>query len=344
MGDHLENAKKVLDKLEQGVEQLKEIWSPPREDLSFFFHPKPRTWEEKKASCWISGSGEISESDELEKRVQIDLSFSDLAKKDAVNCVAFWREWLSITKAYYEDFDAFDFDEPLDGETLFEFLTRMAYFIEKEGPGARLEWRAFKSFLGYLRKLSSEEVAFIEHIFPRKMAIFDKRIIRKIAPEEPPLPIKTVLKILRELAFMSRHGHKNVQLGALESLGLCWMCLIAARLRLPIDFEVLRANKSSALIFNGEIPYLEVPTLFGPKKVRISNLVFRFLETLSHIPSKKPRTTILQRSSRSLKRPFGAALQNTHMPEKFGNITYISLLKLPHYAGEHRFQPKKALS
>lgn len=344
MRDPLENAKKLLNELDQSIEELKKIWSPPREDLSFFFHPKPRTWEEKKASCWISGSGEITESDQLEKRVQVDLPLSDLAKDKASHSVKCWKEWLSIKQAYYEYFDAFEFEEPRDGETNLEFLVRMAYLVEEEGPGARLEWRAFKSFLGYLRKLSPEEVAFIEHVFPRKMDIFHGRIIRKIAPEEPALPIKNVSELLRELAFMARHGHKNVQLGALESLGLCWICLTAARLRLPIDFETLHATDFSALFFDKEIPNLQVPTLFGLIEIGISNLVFRFLDTLAHIPSKKPRATILQRSSRSLKRPFETALQNIQMPEKFGNITYVSLLKSPHYAGEHRFQPKKALS
>lgn len=344
MEDHLDSAKKILDELEQGIEQLKESWCPPWESFTLFFHPRPRTWEEKEASCWISGSNEILESAELEKRVQVDLPFSDLAKENAKYCVKCWREWLSLKDAYYECFEDFEFEEPLENETNFEFLERMSHLVEKEGPGARLEWRAFKSYLGYLRKLSPEEHAFIEQIFPKKMDLFHGRIIRKIAPEEPELPIKIVSELLIELAHTSRSGHKNAQLGALESLGLCWMCLTAARLRLHINFEALRAIDTSALIIGGDISYLKVPTLFGFKKIRISKLLLYFFTALSHIPSKKPRTTILQRSSRSLKRPFESALQNTDVPEKFGNVTYISLLKPPHYAGEHRFQPKKALS
>lgn len=202
----------------------------------------------------------------------------------------------------------------------------MAKAVEEEGKGARLEWRAFKSFLAYMHNLSNEEIAFLEQIFPVKMDICHGRIIRKIAPEVYPIPQETARNLLVELAKMCRYSRPNAQLTAAESLGFCWLCLACSRLRLPVNLKTIWATKATALHLDDEFPTLLVPTLFGDRKIRISHRIAKFLYALSCIPSKKSRETILQRPFRSLTRTFDIALKNAAPKPEYGNITYVSLL------------------
>jgi len=216
----------------------------------------------------------------------------------------------------------------------------MAKIVEEEGPRARLEWRALKSFLSYLRNISLEEIAFIEQIFPQKMDVTHGRIIRKIAPEVPSIPEEVAGTVLMGLAHRCRFGRRNAQLIAAESLGLSWLCLTASRLRLPIHLEILKNIKINALQLDGEFPILLIPTFFGDRPIRISSRVAKFLHALSLIPSTKSRETILQSPFRSLTRTFAGVLKDISPNPTFGNITYVSLLSPPHHFGNHRYQTK----
>lgn len=126
---------------------------------------------------------------------------------------------------------------------MIEYILRVARLIEEEGPGARVEWRAWKSFLGYLRNLITTEIAFIEQIFPQKMDVRHGSIVRKIAKEVPAISVTIASNIIMELDRICRMGRSNSQLVAAESLGLAWMCLTASRLRLTISFllKILKA-------------------------------------------------------------------------------------------------------
>ena len=171
------------------------------------------------------------------------------------------------------------------------------------------------------------------------MDIKHGRIIRIITPEVPSIPEETAAKIIIELARRCRFERRNAHLTAAESLGLCWLCLTASRLRLPIYLETLQAIKTTALHLRGEFPMLLVPTFFGDRPIRISCRLAKFLHALSLIPFKKPRETILQSPLRSLTRTFDAVLKKIAPNPEFGNITYVSLLSPPH-CGSYRYQPK----
>lgn len=166
------------------------------------------------------------------------------------------------------------------------------------------------------------------------------RIIRLIQPEAYPLPQVTAAELLIELARICRTGRINSQLTAAESLGFCWMCLTASRLRLPIYLKILYKTKVSALQFGSGKPTLLVPTCFGDRSIIISRQVAKYLDALSRIPSKEPRETIFQRPLRSLTRMLVEAVENIAPRPEYGNITYVSLLSHPHHFGNHRPQPK----
>jgi hypothetical protein len=253
MSDLLEEAKKVLTDLENELKTGKTIWESILSE-----QPPKRSWIEKQAKCWIHGVTDVREASEIERWLFDYPPLSEIAKSNAKNHVKCWREWLEIKDAYYEPFDDFEFEEPKKEESLIEFIHRISVLVEDEGPLTGFEWRAFKSFLAYLRQISIEEVAFIEQIFPRKMEIHHGRIIRIIAPEVPSIPQEMAAEILMELAQSCRFGRRNAQLTAAESLGLCWLCLTASRLRLPIHlYKSIKLKKA----VKNDIPHEPPPKI-----------------------------------------------------------------------------------
>lgn len=289
---------------------------------------------------WLHGATKIEEANELERWLVDRPPLSEMATENAAKCINWWKNWLKRENAHYAGFKKFKFEKPLKEESLIQYLQRIAIMMEKEGPFARLEWRAFKSFLIFLRKLPLEAKGFIEEIFPQKMDIQHGRIVRRVPPEIHSIPQGVAAEVLKELARRCRFDRRNAQLTAAESLGLCWMCLSASRLRLPIHLEALFSINPEALQLDEEFPILLVPAFFGDRRIRISRRVAKFLHLLSRIPSKKPRETILQSPLRSLTRTFEVALKDISPNPEFGNITYVSLLSPPHHCGAHRYQPK----
>jgi len=338
---NFDEAQAIVEDLQQEIEKKKQIrdeikkLNPEWEQLS------DEHWIEKKSRYWLHGATEIYESKELERWLFDTPHLSDTAKETASKCIQCWKEWLDQTDAYYGVFEDFELEQPLGKELLGDYIVRMAAIVEKEGKGARLEWRALKSFLAYMRKIAPEEIAFIEQIFSKKMDIHFGRIIRKISPEVYPVSQEIACEILCELANMGIKGRPDSLLSALESLGLCWLCLTTSRLRLPTFLEMVEKTKPSAICISGEYPNMLVPTLFGERKVRISARVAKFLLALSKIPSKKPRETILQIPKRSLTRTLNRAVQNCGVTSELGNITYMTMLSSPHIFGkDHRFRSK----
>jgi hypothetical protein len=120
--------------------------------------------------------------------------------------------------------------------------------------GAWLEERALKSFLGFIRKTyPSEQVAFIENIFPQKMDMHFGSIIRLILPEAYPVPEKTAAEILIALAQKCRNGRIDARYTALEGLALSWICIACSRIRPPKTLEVVRSIPPEAVLSGIEV-------------------------------------------------------------------------------------------
>ena len=341
MNDSLNEAQEILNDLENDLAKTRTLWKQIEMDNPGFDPVSEEHWKIRCARSWLHGATDVRESNQLEKWIFDHPPLSETAKSSASKCIKYWREWLVITKAYYEPFEDFEFEKPRKGESLISFILRMSKIVEEEGPCARLEWRALKSFLAYLRNIAMNEIAFIEQIFPQKMDVMHGRILRKIAPEVPSIPEEMAGTILTGLAHKCRFGPRNAHLTAAESLGLSWLCLTASRLRLPIHLKILKGIKITSLRLDGEFPTLLIPTFFGDRCIRISNRVAQFLHALSLIPSIKPRETILQSPFRSLTRTFAGVVEDMAPNPAFGNITYVSLLSPPHYFGNQRYQPKQ---
>lgn len=341
MKHNFDEAQAIIDDLQQAIEKKKRIGEEFKKFNPEWGQLSNDSLMENETCSWMHGASELREMNDLERWLFESPPLSDTAKEEASKCIQCWKDWLALTDAYYGDFENFELETPHEGEILRDYILRMAALVETEGKGARLEWRALKSFLAYMRNIASEEIAFIEQIFPKKMDVCFGRIIRKINPEVYPIPQEIACDLLCELGKMATKGRPNSQLSALESLGLCWLCLTTSRLRLPTYLEMVERIKPSAICFKGEYPTLDVPTLFGGRKIRISVRVANFLIAISKIPSKKPRETILQSPRRSLTRALDRAIQNCAINPEFGNITFVTLLSTPHIFGkDHRYIPK----
>jgi hypothetical protein len=346
--DPLDLAKEIINDLEKEIEKKETIWNELRELNPDWDQLSEENWIYTESNCWLHGTTEAIERHNFEKWLSDYPPLTKTAQIPARKIHRAWRKWLETKGphlkdfgpkgAYYVEFAEFQITKPKKDELLIHFIIRLAQSVKENSKEHRLEWRALKSFLNFIRKTYlPKEVAFIEHIFPKKMDLNHGRIIRKIAPEVPAIPQAAAAEILMELGNICLYGKSNAILTALESLGLCWLCLTASRLRLPIHLKKVLYNiKSTSVQFDDKYPILLVPTLFGDRPIRISWRIAKFLQALSLIPSPKPRKTILQKPFRSLTRTFEKALKTAIPNSELGNITYVSLLSPPHHFGNDR--------
>lgn len=394
MNNPFDEACAILDDFEEKIAAIKAEWKRLEEDNPHFEQVSSANWPQKYYRLWLHGATEVYECNELERWLSDYPPITKTAQSPALTVYRAWRKWLETagsSKAfmalrydkktrkhvefeskesagsYYEADDRFDIENPPERETLFDFIVRQARSVEEEGKGDhRLQWRAWKCFLDFIRKeYPTEQVAFIEHIFPKKMSLHHDvgKIIRLIPPEAYPIPEKAAAEILIEFAHRCRNGRPDARRTAAEGMALCWLCIATSRIRLPKTLEMIRNMKPNAILSGAEFSIsqvptfgsdcatlrpmsdkdfsvLKVPTWFGDLPLKISNRVAAFLRAVSQIPSKRPRETILQRPMRSLTRVFDEVLQSVAPPSKYGNITYLSLLNQPHIFGDHRPQPK----
>lgn len=407
MSDLLDEACAILDDFEKEIADVKRFWDPLANDNPHFEQVSLESWQIKYHRMWIHGATDVWKCNELERWLIDYPSSATIANSPAKKIYDAWRKWLSVmgpmqvdkvldldkksriwveresqkpSGAFYAQHNKFEIQEPLKDETLYDFIVRLAQIFEdqyddlqkrerkKREQGDWLEERALNSFLDFVRKnYPSEQVAFIEHIFPQRRDLHFGRIIRLIPPEAYSIPEKTAAEILIELAGLCRNGRSDARHTALESLALCWLCIACSRIRLPKTLEIVRNLSSTAVLSgaefgisrnrtfgqreywrpleDGDFSVLQVPTWFGAQPLKISNRIAAFLKIIARVPSKKPRTTILQRSRQKLDRIFHLALQSVSLNPEYGNITYSSLLiNQPHNHGDHRTQPNYKIS
>lgn len=397
MNSGLDEASAILDDFENEIIGVKTFCGYPATDT-----PHSQEWQEKYYRMWLHGATNVWERNELERWLTDYPSSTTVANSCAETMYTAWRKWLFVSgpiklskvwdydkksrshveresqhsETFYAEHDKFDIPRALEEEMLYDFIARLVRSFEDQydkhqkcerkerNVGDWLAERALKSFLDFIRKNHpSEQVAFIEHIFPQKMSLHFGRIIRLIPPEAYPVPEKTAAEILIELARRCRSGHPVARHTAVESLALSLLCIACSRIRLPKNLEVVRKLKPGAVLSGTEFglskhstfgsktlpPHLtednfsvlQVPTWFGEQPLKISNRVAAFLKIIASIPSKKARITVFQKSRKSLEEMFNFALQEVAPDPKYGNITYSSLLiNQPHIHGDSRPQPK----
>ncbi len=338
MTDPLSKATDIIKALKQELSQCRELWTAIDRDNPHLDSQSSYHWQKKLATSWIYGTTDMLESNKLINWRLEPIHPSAIASMKAKQCIKYWREYLRFNEAYYKSAKKFKFNAANPEETLINFLTRMADQIAQHGWGEPIEERAFRSFLGYVRRF--QDGAFVEHIFPKKMEVHHGMIIRNIDPERYPIPEELACQILTTFADKALEGRKDARLTALECLALCWICLTAARLKLPTFFEELLASKVSSLNPNALSPTIALPTLFGLKKVPISQKIAQFLFSLASISTKAPTEIFFRRPRKTLTRSLEEVIESIAPNPKYGHITYVSLMTLPHHFGNHRHQHK----
>jgi hypothetical protein len=323
-------AKALLKNLKSEIEKSEEIARK---------YSSEAEWKARKSRHWLHGATDTDEALKLEEWLHDSPPISKTGQGLAQACFDSWNDFIQ-EDGVYADFSEKHLDKPKEQERLIDYLIRLSQGVEAHGWGTKAHERALRSFLHFLRQeYPQKEIGFIEHIFPQKIELRNGSIIRKVQKEVYAISQGMATEILIELAKGCLIGRPNAQHTVAECLGLCWLCLTASRLRLPVFVESLADIKLTALR-KGRYPTIEIPTLFGNRKIRISKRMANFLDALSKIPPNQPRETILQKPFRSLRRAFDEALQKTSFNDQLGNITFVTLLSPPHPLGQRRYQPK----
>lgn len=202
--------------------------------------------------------------------------------------------------------------------------------------GKKKQRRALKSFLHFLREdYCQEDVAFIEHIFPKKIDLRAGRIIRKIRPQVFPISHQIAGTIIKELAYQCAFGRANARHHACEALALIWMCISSSRIRWPRSLESIHKLSVDAIVCDKKYPELIAPSFFGPHPIRIGSRVARYLQEVAGIPSNNQRNTVLQTSLSDLRKPLDTAIKKAKLCSTLGEITYLTFLSYPHSFGKN---------
>jgi len=203
MRKSLDEIQELLDEFETELLKIRDIWRQIEIDNPDFEQVSEENWQEKHARMWLHGGSSVHDCNRLERWLFDSPTLTKTALIPAINVYLTWRQWLEKKGplgAYYVDFNEFQVPKPEKEEVLIDFVILLARCVEDYGKGHRLEWRALKSFLGFIRdSFPVEEVAFIEQIFPKKMDVHFGKIVRVIPSEAYPIPEKTASEILTHL-------------------------------------------------------------------------------------------------------------------------------------------------
>lgn len=363
---NLDEIKKVLSLFEQTLEKKQQFYKSARAQNPGFGPLSEESCQKELARCWIYGIDHIGT---LFKEPLPKISHQPALSQSLA--FGHYNKWLKALKKnavpdseyieYFlndEYFSDYHLDEPKKDETLYNYVIRLQELIEKKEKIHFLWERGLSSFLHYLRKShSKDQIAFLELIFPGEMEIKKGtttqwiqlgksmwkpkevpfgQIARKISPPVYPIFIITAADVLRELANTVLYGRKNAQLVSAEALGLCWICLTHARLRLPVELKSLITIPRSVLKKPSEetLPVISLPTLFGHLPMPASETIWNFLKALSNT-----KESLFQSPKESLYRCLRRTIERLNLDPKKGKITFQTFLSQP-VEFDHRYQPR----
>lgn len=333
----LDKAKEILLSLENSIEECRQDWIEMRTLNPNFEQLSDEAWEKRFSRSWLHGATEVRECNALEEWLYASISSSDFAISKAKISYQAWGDFIR-EKGTYADFSMEDLLGPEPMEQLDMYIYRLVRHVQKNGWGTKKNKGALKSFLSYLRKSKpSEEVAFIEHIFPKKGKLHFNSLIRLIKPQVYPIPEEVAGEITKTLAEGVIRGRANAQLKKAEALALCWLCVISSRLRLPITLESIHAISINSIVLEKGISYIKMPYLFGPLKVQISDRIAEYLQAINDIPSPLPSKNIFSSDLHDLRRPLRSAIKKAKPPLELGKITFLTFMSQPHHFGKNSY-------
>jgi len=343
MDNPLSTAIAILSDLEAELESVEKIWGQLRQDNPSFEEMSENSWQSKRACIWLHGATQVQERNELEKWLNFNTVPSPMANDKATIYYKNWGYHI-MAEGIYADFFDDDLVPPIQNENLFEYIWGLADRVQNNGWGSKKSKRALRSFLSYLRNDTPiEEIAFLEHIFPQKMDLRHRSIIRLIRPQVFPISIERAAEIIRTLAKAVIDGRPNARIKNAEALALCWLCLTSSRIRLPKTLEGVHAMCIDALAYENETPFIMIPTIFGPQKLQISKTVAKYLNVIADIYSDHDRKVIIHSTLHDLRRTLKSAIKKAGISEDYGEITFLTFMSSPHHGGDD-VRPRKPQS
>jgi len=285
---------------------------------------------------YLHGATEVSECNELEEWLYPELLLSKIAKQNALTHYHRWAEFI-FNNGVYVDFSETDLVfSPRKEENLYHYTQRLSYHVQDHGWGSKKNKRALRSYLFYLRKtISKKEISFLEHIFPKNMDLRYGSLIRLVRSQSHSISEQNASEIIKALGKAVMVGRSNAMLKNAEALALCWICLTSSRLRLPTTLECLHATPLNAITIRDSHATIQIPTIFGPYSLKISQRVALYLQAIAKTPSAFPRNAIIQSTLHDLRRSLKSAIKKALIPEKCGNITFLTFMSPPHHAGKN---------
>ncbi len=351
----IEESQKILKNFLSKLEAKRLRYAKMRQDNPDFIQVSEKYLNEELDRCWIYFTDHIGKI--LAAPLPTYCKKTPASQLLAIKLYTEWQSYIetsaepeSLYSEYFcnsNEFPRYGLQPPKKKEILDEYLRRLGKEITLGKAPLHLKERCLRSFLDYLRNnLTSVEIAFLEHIFPAEMEIRESYgydwgitkkgreqqkvprslILRRVQPQEYPIPIKTAAAVLERLSDRIITGRPNSKQTSAEVLGLCWLCLTAARLRLPVEVKDLRCLSPTCLnrAKSDTLPTINLPTLFGELAVPISNYLWNFLATF---PGKN---ALFQATEPSLYRTLKSVIWTLPSGMVEGKITFATFLASPH--------------
>lgn len=324
MVNHVEMIKSILMDFQEQLTLKKYIWR----------HSEAHIWNREEAYCWIYASSHYAFAPR-DRSLPSIASGNELARP-------YYDKWLTLERDV-QSIHTYIIPQPTPTDTLQSYLEERSNEIHQNEGCKTIRWRSLRSFATYLRDTFPEETGFIEVLFPKKMKIFDGKVIRKVNNTIYPVDIIVAAKILQRLFHMVLEGKPDSQLGAAETLGLAWICLTSAIKRIPTELQLLHkvpiSNITISKMSKDNNVLFAIPTLYGPIQTTISKELANYFIALSKI-APTSNEMIIHSPLRCLHRTFQRAVDQVPEANGLGKITFLTLMSHPHEALGHRYQAK----
>jgi hypothetical protein len=312
MNNQLEPLKDILRDFLSQMKRKEEIWKssgPSIAGTPGFGDDCIDPWPRKEACCWIFADL-YDHFGRFDRTPPIVDAACEMAKPD-------YDDWLELN---------------------LEVQNHLEIYKNRYCKSAK--WRSLRSFVSHLRELYPlNERGCIEEIFPEEMKLVNGKIAKAVPSTVYPIDIYTTAEILKGLANQILEGRPNAQFGAVEAFGLCLVCLICARRRLPTQLKLVTQMPMDCLVLPGSTenteeknrPLLMVQTLYGSSPVPISLTMANYFDAIRNFLPKN-RKTLFQSDPRSLRRVLDGIVEKIPSAVNLGRITFSTFLSHPHEA------------
>ena len=290
--------------------------------------------KKKEAYCWIHATDDYSE---LLSQESYNKNLPSLFHENALK---YYDKWFPSANDLKIRRNIIEYPNPKD-KIIDYFAKLSAKSLSKDKQNKW--WESLNSFVHFLRKsLNFDDRGYLNSIFPEKMEVRHKRVIRIIPKTLYPIDIFAVSEIIQALIDKVLNGRSNSRRSAAEALGFTWLCLAFSWLYVPTYEENLHQISTEDL-FRSELEiginkeYVNILTLFGDVKIPVSKELYEYLLALAiaHEPANK---LVFKQSMFSLRRSFDSVLQSIPSISKLGKITFLTLTHPPHEVIGRRYQ------